>query len=56
MDIQTAVEGIGGMHPGKPKEEASLQAQTHMVEEGKGNHLGSGTPGKVVAAVAVNSG
>jgi hypothetical protein len=56
MDIQTAVEGIEDMYPGKPNGEASLQAQTHMVEEGKENHLGSGNPGKVAAAAVGDSG
>jgi hypothetical protein len=56
MDIQTAEEGIEDMFPGKPKEEASLQAQNHKVEEGKGSHLGSGYPGKAVAVAVENSG
>jgi hypothetical protein len=29
---------LGGKHPGKPKEEASHQEQTHKAVEGKENH------------------
>jgi hypothetical protein len=57
MDIQTAVEGIEDMLLGRPKEGASLQAQSHKVEEGKGSYLDSaGNLGMAVAVAAGSSG
>jgi hypothetical protein len=56
MDIQTAEEGIEGMHPGRPKGEASLQAQSHKVEEGKGSYLDSVGSLGTAAVVAAGAG